>query len=371
MSAVEQLKSGHDVVLAKYVGMIQERRLEGAFGANTIPFTPQELIEEILINIQPKVTDTILIPFTVEAVPYLLYKGFTDIVVTTDKYCELTNKICKVFGVSYVLMEKLVDMKFDVVIGNPPYQDPNKKSKNSGLWIEFTHKAFEFAKEDGIVAFITPPTWVNDKKLSNKILANNVFLKKECGKYFNAGTEAWAYISKKSSNSIVNKKVSKLSDDITDAIIEKVFSSNGEKFDFSTKQRANSYDDGEKTFPAYHTKNELIMVANKSKNFNTPKIIASKSGYFNPMFEPGNAGTTENCFWAPIKTEESKNAIDFLNSKLIKIIIGNWLKYSGFNTDHVVRDLPRVDFTKTWTDIEVYEYFNLTQEEIDYVEQNS
>ena len=132
MSAVAQLKSGHDVVLAKYVGMIQERRLEGAFEASSIPFTPQELIEEMVQRIKLKVKDTILIPFTVEAVPFLLYKGFTDIIVTTDKYCELTNKICKVFGVPYVLMEKLVDMKFDVCLMNPPFSAAGNKTGKKG-----------------------------------------------------------------------------------------------------------------------------------------------------------------------------------------------------------------------------------------------
>ena len=30
--------------------------------------------------------------------------------------------------------------------------------------------------------------------------------------------------------------------------------------------------------------------------------------------------------------------------------------------------LPKIDLSKSWTDEELYKYFNLTQEEIDYIE---
>ena len=51
-------------------------------------------------------------------------------------------------------------MKFDVVIGNPPYQDDND-DKSSNLWTLFWVKALELAKEDGVVSLITPLTWTS------------------------------------------------------------------------------------------------------------------------------------------------------------------------------------------------------------------
>ena len=35
------------------------------------------------------------------------------------------------------------------------------------------------------------------------------------------------------------------------------------------------------------------------------------------------------------------------------------------------RLLPRIDLSHTWTDAELYQYFDLTQEEINYIEENT
>jgi hypothetical protein len=57
----------------------------------------------------------------------------------------------------------LEDMKFDVVIGNPPYQDTSD-DKSSNLWTLFWVKALQIAKDDGVVTLITPATWLSPSK---------------------------------------------------------------------------------------------------------------------------------------------------------------------------------------------------------------
>ena len=59
------------------------------------------------------------------------------------------------------------DMKFDVVIGNPPYQAPKeRKDKNSkdgacgkSLWKNFVVKSMSLVKENGHIALIHPSLW--------------------------------------------------------------------------------------------------------------------------------------------------------------------------------------------------------------------
>ena len=68
------------------------------------------------------------------------------------------------------------NMKFDVVIGNPPFQESKKNGKRkdqaSNLWSKFWSKSFSLTKKDGIIAFITPTTWTSpsaDLKGKDKI----------------------------------------------------------------------------------------------------------------------------------------------------------------------------------------------------------
>ena len=54
-------------------------------------------------------------------------------------------------------------MKFDVVVGNPPFQPPVKNSGGSGtrnkIWHKFVELSYSCLQEDGWVAFVTPCGW--------------------------------------------------------------------------------------------------------------------------------------------------------------------------------------------------------------------
>ena len=50
-------------------------------------------------------------------------------------------------------------MKFDVVIGNPPYQGTYKKAAK--LWPRFYEKGLALLKPDGFLTFVSPATWLN------------------------------------------------------------------------------------------------------------------------------------------------------------------------------------------------------------------
>ena len=55
-------------------------------------------------------------------------------------------------------------MKFDVVIGNPPYQDSSNVDNAQNLWSHFWRKSLELAKDDGMVSLITPMTWCSPSR---------------------------------------------------------------------------------------------------------------------------------------------------------------------------------------------------------------
>jgi hypothetical protein len=55
-------------------------------------------------------------------------------------------------------------MKFDVIVGNPPFQEVTEKGRKdqaSNLWTKFWVKSLELAKDDGVVSLITPTSWLS------------------------------------------------------------------------------------------------------------------------------------------------------------------------------------------------------------------
>ena len=64
---------------------------------------------------------------------------------------------------------------------------------------------------------------------------------------------------------------------------------------------------------------------------------------------------------------QAKSVKSFLTSNLYHFWV-NKVKTSGFNTG--LSKLPMLDTNKIWTNKEIYNVFNLTQKEIEYIEKN-
>jgi hypothetical protein len=90
-------------------------------------------------------------------------------------------------------------MKFDCVIGNPPFQPPIKKEgkgigTGSKIWQKFVEIGFNILVENGIIAFITPYNWRIGKtnnglhrKAQQIMWSNNILEFKPVNKYFSVG----------------------------------------------------------------------------------------------------------------------------------------------------------------------------------------
>lgn len=55
----------------------------------------------------------------------------------------------------------VLNMKFDCIVGNPPYQQQVGPTKTSSIWDKFVTNAFRYLKKDGHLALVHPAGWRN------------------------------------------------------------------------------------------------------------------------------------------------------------------------------------------------------------------
>lgn len=76
------------------------------------------------------------------------YKKYYSTIVNTNVYT------------SQELLGGSIHMDFDVIIGNPPFDNSDTEDKSSKLWTKAWVQCLKLAKKDGIVSLITPTTWI-------------------------------------------------------------------------------------------------------------------------------------------------------------------------------------------------------------------
>lgn len=80
---------------------------------------------------------------------------------------EIKFKYNKINIVKGDFLKLNIDMKFDVILQNPPYQS-QKESTGDDIWPFFVEKAVSLLNNDGIVASITPNTWLRRQGSDDK-----------------------------------------------------------------------------------------------------------------------------------------------------------------------------------------------------------
>ncbi len=285
--------------------------------------------------------------------------------------------------------------KFDIVVGNPPYQDNNKNGgiqpKNHNLWSKFITKSVDILKESGLLLYVTPDSWRSPSSKILELFKNNtlLFANFDVAKYFIGVGSTFSYYLLKIGKHEQKCKIYGIEVDMSRlkyipnggelslSIHLKTIMSSNEKYNLlcdttsnhSTSQKSNlskSMTDLN-IYKLHHTNAQEFFSAKKSKNHDDKKVYFTISGYFNPKYDNGNISTSEICPYILVNSEkEGLNLVKILNSKVYSFLV-NTGKWSGFLNKDILRCLPKLDLDREWTDDEIFKEFNLTNDEIIFI----
>ena len=315
----------------------------------------------------------------------------------------------------YLEMEENT-MKFDVVIGNPPYQD--SKGQNT-LYPKFYAKAVKLVKKDGVVAMITPPAiipglWgVKDPdgiKMPDPIAIDKIVVGNKVKKHFNSVASDFCYFilrNSKSDNSNVSVETDsgniiasgplfpKASDTdniaLAQSIINKCFRFGADPFGATSGDHGRSaYADPNGKDLAVESistdgtlKTRSITWAKKHPHYDRPKVIMplyGKVAYIDRTHklvsaaqektEDGTRLTGHNvCTILTNSDTESESIVSLLESKLQRFFntVTNETRAPYIN---FVKNFVGVPLDRIWTDTDLETYFNLTDEEKEWLHAN-
>jgi hypothetical protein len=365
-------------------------------------FTPEDLVKNMLDKIPTSVwenpTSTFLDPcmgkgtFLIEIVNRLVYiYGYS-----------LEDAISRVYGydvrVKYInylkrggfknvfhknFLNENFNMKFDVVVGNPPFQnnlENGQKSKKT-LWSLFIQKGLELTKDNGYCSMISPDGWWSPtidipqgkisifrdifKKKNLIFVASNEVVKP----YFkNIGTNFTYFVVQNSTYKNVTNFISndgilpfnikhlnfipKKIDKISLGIHEKIMNTNN-KFIFERYQKK---DGG--------------MLDDRHPYYNVPKVKFSRGiAKFKVNGDNGDSGYDVFTYTYHLQNKETiESALSVLNSKLYHFVLNQ--KWNQYFTKFIPNQVHKPSLEKVYTDSMIYQLFDLTKEEINYIETN-
>lgn len=313
------------------------------------------------------------------------------------------------------LEDKLKTMMFDLVITNPPYQstdeDGARNDQAKNLWSKFTKIAHDNVKPGGIFTLVTPNTWMSpsadvgkgdsgihfyqDYFQKYKTLALNI---NDCKKYFKEGTsfsyfvvektEADKHVTKIKSESdefdvdlrdvpVLPKQVTKDNIDI----LNKFFFGGHTKMDWKgnnlPEASLNGVDHSDKKsakykYPVYSTPakgGKYFYRADKMQNFDREKVLLSVSGAYKPVYDDGKTGYDSFCLVNLLKDNESLENVRNVIEHPLYLFAMEQTQLVGWLSKPMVANLPALDFTRKMKSQEIYDSFNLTDDQQDKIDE--
>jgi hypothetical protein len=296
-------------------------------------------------------------------------------------------------------------MKFDVTIGNPPYQDPNNDKRM--LWNQILDKMAEVTKDGGYMAVVTPSTWLTAstnihnsyRVFEEKQVEEAVIFDKDDSPFEEGTTVSYSIIKnipRQTNTNLYFAKYSKKTKDLVSTIDiakEKFWPGQLEPINLAIHDKLKSFpkiefikscefhnqglkkkkrvsDTKSKCFPYTHHVSAAITryTSVKFSNHDTWKVMVPLTSTIDKAVIDNNCGHGEDMLSLYVADEDTaKNIKALFNTKFYKFI---GKLYKNGRNQPLQNLFPIIDFTLTWTDAKLYKLVKLTQEEIDHIETN-
>ena len=317
-------------------------------------------------------------------------------------------------------LEKLFNMKFDVIIGNPPYQlsDGGAGASAKPIYHLFVEQAKKLNPR--YLSMIIPARWYaggkgldsfrNDMLTDNRLRIIHDFVNASdcfsgveikggvCYFLWDRDNKGLCKILRHEGNLLVSQAERPLLEENSNifirysesiSILRKVQKASNSSFSTIVSSRkpfglATNFDSFEKQGPIKIYANKKIGFLNQDfvipQNENwvnkwklyIPKAIGSgdmKEDWIKPILgEPNSICTETYIVIGPFEAKETaENVLTYIQTKFFHFMMG-LAKITQDATSKVYQFVPMQDFSKPWTDEELYAKYGLTQEEIDFIE---
>jgi hypothetical protein len=293
--------------------------------------------------------------------------------------------------------------KFDIIIGNPPYQTTESHGKkttgNGALWVLFSVKVISLLNDNGFLNFVTPDSWsapTYDLMGSRESLFTDYYMKYnllhvDFDKHFNVGVNTSTILLQKNNKykhttiksngeikkidlrnfNFIPKDLCDLSLSIHSKILKSNENDNKIKMRWTkpvTSNKVNEIKNAEFKYEIidHYTYKPIRYGKNKDIDMNRKKLLFPYVGEYQVILdEKGIYGAKPQV--SILFTDDVNSAFSFYNSKLIHYIM-NKNKWTQYLLTQILNYIKTPKFDRQWTDKQLYKYFKLSQEEINLIE---
>jgi len=273
------------------------------------------------------------------------------------------------------------DKKYDLIVANPPYakllENGKRASKNHNLIKDFIEKALSQLKPNGYLLFITPDNWMSyaDRNVLIEIItslqiihldihtAKKYFKKigssftwyiiQNCAFYKNINVSGiWKkreYVS-----SVISKQrkyIPLLYNDMVQNIL---------KAEFIREEKTEEF-----KYKLIHTPSQTVYSSKPHKFQEGFKVFISTTDKYRVFID--NCGMTQSIVFIICKDEEQAEKYLNILQHPLYIFINNICRWGNFNNIRILQSFPIPYMEYSGNNQELYDYFNITKEEAEYM----